>query len=231
MGKTIKKITFLGIITVFLLSVTACSKLVDTLDVVGKGSITSFEDILNTIPDQVKVDENNNGWSLTAPDGSVQFVWSKDWSESPLYDAMLVIDAQPFIDAGLDVKKLPDTITYSDNLLVVGTKFGDSKLSYSDEATPLTSYEKIVDLKRDIIGYHMEMGHYGVNLGKGNMFEWAKDMGSNDKDIVFALNPEPFINAGVDPNAIDGWVFTKVKAHVDGKQTKVDKLLKPFDLK
>ncbi|WP_455718823.1 hypothetical protein [Anaerosporobacter sp.] len=227
----LKKITFLGIAAVFLFSATACSKLTDSLDVVGNGSITSFEDILNTIPAYVQFDENNNGWKLTAPDETVGFVWSKDWSESSLYDTMLLIDAQPFIDAGLDVEKLPDNITYSENTLIVGTEFGNDKPTYSNEPTPLRSYEQIVDLKRDAIAYHMEMGHYGVNLGDGNMFEWAKDMSSNDKDIVFVLNPEPFINAGVDPNAIEGWVFGKVKVHVDGKQTEVDKLLKPFDLK
>jgi hypothetical protein len=56
-------------------------------------------------------------------------------------------------------------------------------------------------------------------------------MAANDKDIVFVLNPEPFINAGLDPARIDGWVFAKVTVDdANGKPVEVDKILKPFDL-
>jgi hypothetical protein len=56
-------------------------------------------------------------------------------------------------------------------------------------------------------------------------------MGTNDKDIVFVLNPEPFIAAGVDPDKINGWAFTKVTVDdANGKPVQVDKILKPFDL-
>jgi len=37
----------------------------------------------------------------------------------------------------------------------------------------------------------------------------------NDKDIVFVLNPEPLIAAGVDPKAVDGWVFARVPVEID----------------
>ena len=113
---------------------------------------------------------------------------------------------------------------------MVGTKLGTDKLKYSGDPTPLSAYEQIVKLYRESVGYHAALDHYGVSLGDGNMFEWAKDMSTNDKDIVFVLNPEPFINAGVDPDAIEGWVFAKVTVDVDGKPTEVDKILKPFDL-
>ncbi len=57
-------------------------------------------------------------------------------------------------------------------------------------------------------------------------------MAKNDKDIVWVLNPEPFIAAGVDPAKIKGWAFAKVETKDDaGKTVFVDKLLKPFDLK
>jgi hypothetical protein len=89
----------------------------------------------------------------------------------------------------------------------------------------------MVKLKRTAIGYHMAMDHYGVNLGDGNMFEWAKDMTVNDKDMVFVLNPLPFINAGVDPAGIAGWVLNKVTVDDEnGRPIQVDKLLKPFNL-
>ena len=173
----------------------------------------------------------NGGWSLNAPDGSARFIWSKDFSVSPIHDVMLEFSAKPFIDAGLDVTKLPKGMLFDDKIMV-GTKLGKEKLSYSAEATPLSSYEQIVKLKRPSIKYHTALDHYGVDLANGNMFEWAKDMSKNDKDIVYVLNPQVFIDAGVDPKKVTGWVFAKVPVvDKDGKSVEVDKFLKPFNLK
>lgn len=209
-----------------LLSLVGCKQ----LDVVGNQSIKSLEAVLEAIPDKVQYDQMNFGWSLSAPDDTARFIWSQDYSRSPLYDVMLEFDAKPFLDAGLNTTKLPESIQYYEGQLIVGTKLGSDALQYNGEATPLAAYEQIVDLYRDSIGYHMALDHFGVKLENGNMFEWAKDMSKNDKDIVFVLNPEPFIAAGVDPNAVEGWTFAKVTMEEDGKMIEVDKLLKPFDL-
>jgi hypothetical protein len=201
------------------------------LDVVGKDSIASFDKVLQLTPRAVSPDEMNGGWSLAAPDGGVRFIWSKNYAESPLHDVMLEFEAAPFIAAGLDPEKLPENFAFYEGKLMVGTKLGQETLKYSGEVTPLASYEQIVKLKRSSIGYHGALDHYGVSLGDGNLFEWAKDMNINDKDIVFVLNPEPFIAAGVDPSGIDGWVFTKVTVDdANGKPVQVDKILKPFNL-
>jgi hypothetical protein len=200
-------------------------------DVVGQTSITSFNEVLNVIPDKIAADEMNGGWALTAPDGSARFIWSKNFNKSPFHDVMLEFDAQPFIDAGLDVSKLPEGLAFG-NKIMVGTKLGTEELTYDGEATPLASYEKIVELKRESIKYHTALDHYGVDLTNGNMFEWAKDMNTNDKDIVFALNPQVFIDAGVDLAKVEGWVSAKVPViDANGKPIEVDKFLKPFNLK
>lgn len=231
MIKTLNKFIVLGFAAVLLLTSTACSQLYKSLDVVGNGSVTSFDAVLSAAPDQVGADEMNAGWSLSAPDGTARFIWSEDWSKSPMHDVMFEFDATPFLNAGLDPEKLPESYSFYENMLMVGVKLGDNALTYNGSPTPLAAYEQIVDLKRDSIGYHMALDHYGVDIGDGNTFEWAKDMSANDKDIVFVLNPEPFIAAGVDPEAVEGWVFAKVSVHVNGKPTEVDKFLKPFDLK
>lgn len=217
-----------GVVTT--LSLAACTSVSKQLDVVGKESVTSFSAVLQTMGDKVTPDEINGGWSLPSPDDTARFIWSNDYSSSQLHDVMVEFDAQPFLDAGLDTSKLPENITFYDDMLMVGTKLGEDKLEYSSEPTALASYEQIVNLYRDTIGYHTALDHYGVNLGDGNMFEWAKDMSTNDKDIVFVLNPQPFIDAGVDPTAVEGWVFAKVPVEMGGKSSEVDKLLKPFNL-
>lgn len=230
MKRRMKKFNIIlaGVVTT--LSLAACTGVSKQLDVVGKESVTSFGAVLNEVGDKVAADDINGGWSLPAPDDTARFIWSKDYSASPLHDVMLEFDAQPFIDAGLDISKLPENISFYDDMLMVGKKLGEDKLEYSGEATALASYEQIVNLYRDTIDYHTALDHFGVKLGDGNIFEWAKDMSTNDKDIVFVLNPQPFIDAGVDPNAVEGWVFAKVPFEEDGKPKEVDKLLKPFNL-
>jgi len=217
------------------------------LDVVGKESVNSFDTILQTIPDKVEADEMNGGWALASPDESARFIWSEDYSKSPLHDVMLELDAKSFLDAGLDPNKLPDNYVFyegdmignmSSAMLMVGTKLGNDSLSYSGAPTPLAAYEQIVDKYRGSINYHTSLDHYGVKLGDGNMFEWAKDLSTNgstgenqDKDIVFVLNPEPLVIAGVDPEKVAGWVYAQVPVEENGQTTNVWKLLKPFDLK
>lgn len=203
-------------------------------DVVGKESTTSFNTILQTVPGQVKADDRNAGWSLSAPDETIRFIWSENYSQSPLYDVMLELDAAPFVDAGLDTSKLPENYTAYEGMLMVGTKLGNDDLKYNGEPTALSAYEQIVKNYRKSINYHTALDHYGVMLGDGNMFEWANDLAKNsltgenqDKDLVFVLNPEPLITAGVDPEKVAGWTYAQVPTD-DGD---VWKLLKPFNLK
>jgi len=220
------KLTILFVLFAF--TVFSCSK----LDVVGNDSARAFNNLLQSAPQLVSEDKANNGWSLSAPSGGARFIWSKNFAESSRFDVMLEFDAAPFIAAGLDSSKLPGYFVFKDGLLAVGTKLGKEKLSYNGEATPLASYEQIVKLKRASIGYHMQMDHYGINLGNGNMFEWAKNLAANDKDIVFVLDPAPFIAAGTDPAKIEGWTFTKVTVDDEnGKPVQVDKILSLFNLK
>lgn len=240
MNKNGKLIAAIGaaVIVVAVIAVAVIKMAGGKLDVVGKESERSFEDVLNALPDQVTKDETNAGWSLGAPDGGVRFIWSEDYSKSPLHDVMLEFDAAPFLNAGLDPEKLPDNYAFYDGMLMVGTKLGNDELTYKGEPTALLAYEQIVNKYRSSINYHTAMDHYGVKLGDGNMFEWAKNMETNtvsnenqDKDIVFVLNPEPLLAAGVDPEQVEGWAYATVPVEENGKNVDVYKFLKPFNLK
>ncbi|MDR3139255.1 MAG: hypothetical protein LBT95_06220 [Treponema sp.] len=223
------KITTKGIGSLFIVLLIPAALSCGKLDVVGTGSVQSFDKLLRQIPRELAPDPI--GWSLSAPDGSARFVWSRNYAESPLHDVLLEFDAAPFIAAGLDPDKLPGNFVFKGGKIILGAKLGTEQLNYQGEVTPLASYEQMVKLKRGSIGYHGAMDHYGVNLGDGNLFEWAKDLNANDNDMVFVLNPEPFINAGADPARIEGWVFTKVMVDdANGKPIEADKILKPFNL-
>jgi len=222
-----KKIIFTSIIIAVILLFASCKQ----TDVIAKYSVTSFKEVLDTAPQSVSIDNEYGGWTISAPDNSTRFIWSRDFSRSFGYDVMIEFDAKPFIKAGLDISKLPKEMHKGDKL-IVGTKLGNERPSYSGEATPIASLEQIVNLKRESISYHAALDHFGIDLMKGNAFEWAKDMSKNDKDIVFVLDPVTFINAGVDPAKTEGWVYAKVKTmDMNGKTIEADKFLKSFNIK
>ncbi|GHU91407.1 hypothetical protein FACS1894202_12770 [Clostridia bacterium] len=155
-----KKLAIIAL-AIMVTALAACSE----LDVVGKESVTSFSTVLTAVGNGASEDEMNGGWSLTAPDDTVRFIWSKDYSKSPLHDVMLELDAQPFIDAGLDTSKLPDNYAFYDGMLMVGTKLGNDELKYSGDATPLAAYEQIVNKYRKSVGYIVRRFTFDLRVG------------------------------------------------------------------
>ena len=225
MKQIVKRTMILGVLSaISLLTFTACAQ----TDVIAKVSVTSFEKVLKL--SDITTDEMYGGWSLNAPDKTTRFIFSSDFKTSAPHDVMMETDAQPFIDAGLDTSKLPAGM-FVDGKIMVGQELGDTAFPDSAKATALASYQELIKLNRSVLGYHEKLDHYGIDLGDGNKFEWAKDLSTNDKDIVYVLDPQMFIDAGVDPAKVTGWVFAKVEMKdAAGKPISVDKFLKPFDL-
>lgn len=236
-------VTITGIlitIAISVLSVAGCT----STDLVAKYANTTFAAVAAASGDGVAWSEEDYGWSLSSSDGD-QLYLSSDFSrnassggmadmEKP--DAEFVFDAAPFVAAGLDIAKLPpvEGIKYeSENgMFMLHFELGSDVFAADAKKSIGSTFAELVKYQRSRIGYHEKLDHYGIKLGNGNMFEWARDMSKNDKDIVFVLNPEPFIAAGADPAKIQGWIFAKVEMKDDaGKTAQVDKLLKPFNLK
>jgi hypothetical protein len=211
-----------------LLLVAGCS----AIDVVGTTAVATFQTLLDTVKGSVVMDAPANRWVLTSSGGE-RFEWSADFAAgSPNF--RISLDASPYLAAGLDPAKLPAerySFDAASKVLTLSFDVGKEKFSYDGTPTPLGTLKKIVQTHRAIIGYHAALDHYGFALGDGNMFEWAKDMKKNDKDIVFVLNPEPLRAAGVDPAKITGWLFAKIPVKdASGKTVDVDKFVKPYNL-
>jgi hypothetical protein len=202
------------------------------LDVVGRTAISTFQALLEAEPGSVTRSGTPDRWVFTSPGGE-RFEWSLDFSSAGP-DFLLSFDAAPFLAAGLETAELPaDRYAFdaASGTLALSFEAGGKELRHRGTATPLETFRAIVGAYRPMIGYHAALDHYGIALGGGNMFEWAKDLSTNDKDIVFVLDPGPFIAAGVDPGRIEGWVFAKVPVmDASGKPVEVDKILKPYDL-
>lgn len=223
-----KKVLLIGTALTLGLALAGCQG----TDVVGKVAVTSFGSVIEKQNANIATDEANNGWALSLQDGK-RFVWGKDFSTAGTPDLMMEFDATPFLNAGLDPSKLDKEMYLYDEankLLMVHSELGSEAFSYNGEAKPLDSFTQLVKNYRDSIGYHEVLDHYGVAFGNGNMVEWAKDMATNDKDLVFVLNPQPFIDAGVDPAKVTDWVFAQVEVKNDkGEKELVDKFLSPYN--
>jgi hypothetical protein len=235
MKNSFKKILGILTITGALAFGTISAEAAFSTDIVGQAAIKSFGSMLEALPFQPVADDDMKVWILPSPDGEAAFWWRKDADDMRTYDVFLCFDAEPFVNAGLDLDKLPKEMKEmldERGRLMVGAKFSKEPLVYEGEVTPLTSFEQIVKLDRDSVGYHAALDHYGVTVSDGSLFEWAKDISTNDKDIVFVLNPQVFLDAGVDPAKLEGWAFAKVPVEdARGRKYEADKFLKPFNLK
>lgn len=144
--------------------------------------------------------DEDDVFTLRSPDGTAEFYYKNQ-------AVGIRTDLAPFIAAGLDSSALPAEYTLTNDVL---------------------TFER--EYNRTILGYHSSMGHFNLNFGNDNLFEWAQDVAANDKDIVFALNPEPLISAGVSPESVEGWLYDKVEMHENGKTVERYMFLKPFNL-
>jgi hypothetical protein len=214
-------------------------------DVVGKFATTSFKAVLDASKDALSFSNEDESWALRSSAGD-EVLFSANFARNApgaggmadmdKPDVEFTFDAAPFIAAGLDVAKLPAVggIKYEieDGRFMLHFELGNDAFPAEAAKSFEAAFAEIVRTQRARIGYHEKLDHYGIGLGGGNMFEWAKDLSKNDKDIVWVLNPAPFIAAGVDPAKIEGWVFAKVETKDEkGKTIFIDKLLKPFDVK
>ncbi|MCL1965134.1 MAG: hypothetical protein FWF69_08760 [Firmicutes bacterium] len=198
---------------------TACS----SLDVVQKDAVRAFGDVMEVLAAE---EYAPNRWSLTAPDETAWFFFDNR-------SVGMAVDAAPFVAAGADLSKLENAGEHTinpgkDSMYFSSPGFDMPNQNVKDSA--IDQFAVNVGALRKYVGYHAEMDHYNIDLN-GAMFEWAKDITTNDKDIVFVLNPEPLIAAGVDPENVDGWLYAQVPVMQDGKEVQVYKFLKPVTLK
>lgn len=197
-------------------------------DVIAGSAVTSFGAMANNdaVQSQAAVSDGAEFWRLQASEAAV-FVLAKN-ADSDL-DIALELDATPFINAGLNPSLLSEERYSFDpetSRLSVVSNLGDTELGGAPGDSVEKTFEQWVKGYRKSIGYHAPMDHFGISLGDGNMLEWAKTLESNDKDLVFVLNPEPLIQAGVDPAKLETWVFGEVEVMDEaGKAVMVEKFL------
>ena len=200
-----------------------------SLDVVASNANHSFQALWEADP-SLATREADGTWTVLAPDGSAKLTLSGDGLL-----ATLRWEAQPFLDAGLDTALLPEGYVVVDGEIQYRAQM-DGR-GNADAATPLAAMQAYLMARPDALGYHAPMDHFGVMVGSAGMLEWAKDLARHsvngsvqDKDLVYVLNPDTLIAAGVDPAAVQGWAYAQVEVMDMSATRLVYKFLKPFDI-
>lgn len=181
------------------------------LDVVAREAVKSFEEIIPA--GNASFDDNGN-FTLIFPNGKERFFIGKRVG--------VEFDLEPFLKAGLNPDKLPPDFSVKGTKLIVSIENN----KFEKNSNPDAVFSEFVENNRNTIGYHS--GHFGISL-KVSHFEWAKDMVSNDKDLVFMLNPAML--SGLDPAKLDGWYLTKVKMMDGNRVFETERLLKFYNIK
>jgi hypothetical protein len=183
-------------------------------DVVKREAQSSFEEILAV--DTVESSVMDGYAHIIIADG-YHFDLSLN-PQSTSEDVIMAVMAMPFLDAGLDITKLPSNMRIKDDMLLITFEGIKGSMTYDAKG----QMNSLLTNNRTLLGYHAELDHFGIALGD-HKFEWAKNMTTNDKDAVFILSADVLREAGVNVEAVEGWIFTTM----DG----MDLLLKPIDLK
>lgn len=194
-------------------TLSACSQ----TDVVAQKSIESFHQL--AVQMEPNLVSGEDGYRIISPDNTETLLLGENIS--------LLIDAGPFTDAGVRLEELPEDIKVAGGQLIITSEYKNSI-----EQSLNAAFERNIWSNRKQLSYHTNHDIFELVIAGGHSFKWAKDMENSEKDMVFSLDPEPFIQAGLDPDKLDGWGLTTLdKMEAGGKITQVDKLLKIYNMK
>ena len=177
---------------------------------ISRLSAMAFADILEVYP----AEENGFEWDLATPDKKAEFFWGGN-------TAGLYVDTRPFETAGLDVTKLEGA---GNSVFIVYIELDKEP----GKTSAINDFRGIVTFGWEKVSYDAKSGYFSFDVGNGNFFRWTKDISGNGMDVIYELNSEPLIEAGLDPNSIEGWEYTQVKVEMEGTIIDEWKLIKSF---
>ncbi|MCL6570825.1 MAG: hypothetical protein K6T88_03970 [Bacillus sp. (in: Bacteria)] len=234
-----KKIITILVSTALLVAFTGCSRPI-TGNKEADNALTAFNKIVKAYPEQKGFHEALKHWGFELPTGE-KFEWSKDMSANKADFAMVML-ADPLVEAGLDIKKLDkngwlyepaakdDKGNELPNRLIKPYNVSDKKQASNGSED---SMRRLLKADNEIVNYHKDEQHFGLQLGEGNEVQWTEELGINDADMIFVLKADPLVKAGLDIKKLDGsgWVFKEASKDDSGMGPNPDQIVKIYDIK
>ena len=200
----------------------------DRLDVIKNHSLKSFTDISVSMPESVFFDPENSCWVVSAPDKSARFMLQQQERSIAL---VLEFAAEDFLGAGLSVDNLPREVTYHPQRHTLSIYENISAVDdLPTEAGILAVIESVINADRRRFGYHSFGDHYGIEIGAGNFFMWARDRESNQNTVAFMLSAGMFSESAVKLENIKGWRVATIDAHEGKKTVQAKRLVKSYKI-
>ncbi|NTW72899.1 MAG: hypothetical protein HGA49_11755 [Eubacteriaceae bacterium] len=203
----------LGVVLAMIFIFTGCS----SGDSINKAAVDNFEKLFNG--KNVNFSFEIERWTLLSTDGDVLAFDSNS--------SFMEFDLSPFLKAGLEPSKLSKEfiVDTKNNRLRIEKVYGTEGSMEDKDLLPMLA--ELLDHYPDQLAYHKEMGRYGLKIGKNAGFEWAVNPEDSKDDIVFILDPKDIVQAGADPEKIEGFKYTMVELDNGSKEYK---LIKSFDI-
>lgn len=179
-------------------------------------AVTAFDNLLKAYPKNIGFHKELDHWFIKATNDD-RLEWAKNMKNNDK-DLVMVLNADPFVKAGLDVKKLENSWTYrpadtamgtpADLLLPVNISDGDSNAG--DDSGK--AFKAIITNPKIKLADHVQMGTYAAPLTDGYLAEWAKKLGQGDGDLYFVFLADPLVKAGLDVNKLPkGYTYQAAK--------------------
>jgi hypothetical protein len=198
-------------------------------------ALAAFNAIVKANPDRKGYHDAMKHWGLSLPGGG-KFEWTKDTSANDI-DFAMVIPAEPFIRAGLDVSRLDGTgYVFQAAKVEAGESLPDLLLrpyNVSDKKENAQGSEdalrRILKQRNSIVQYDRDLRRYRLFLyDEGDApfeVQWTETLGLGDADVVFVIPAEALIGAGLDPGRLDGgWVFRSAGTGAGGNSNQLTQL-------
>lgn len=203
----------LGVVLAMLLIFTGCSSSAS----INKAAVDNFEKLFNG--KNVNFSFEIERWTLLSTDGDVLAFDSNS--------SFMEFDLSPFLKAGLEPSKLSKEfiVDTKNNRLRIEKVYGTEGSMEDKDLLPMLA--ELLDHYPDQLTYHDAKCHYVLKLGENAKFEWASKPEETDKDILFILDPKDIVQAGADPEKIEGFEYTMVELDNGSKEYK---LIKSFDI-
>lgn len=86
----------------------------------------------------------------------------------------------------------------------------------------LSAFDRIISVRKQDVGYHAELSHWGFTAPTGDLFEWSKDTAANQADLAMVLVADPLIAAGLDITKLGGgWSYKAAEVSHDAQKPAV----------
>ncbi len=202
-----------GILCLLTLATLAGCARVQTGDPVADGALKAFNGMVSQHKDRKGFHATMQHWGITLS-GADKFEWSKDTSANGI-DFAMVMAAEPFLAAGLDVTRLSDYVfkaaTVEEGKAVPDLLIHPYNVSDKKETAQGSDDAMRRLLKQDptLVTYNPDAFAYSLNLSQGYSVQWMETPKAGAADLVFRIAADPLIAAGVDASqlAVSGWLY------------------------